>query len=126
MNAVDPSSPNSQLPVLDLGNSEAVLARLDSLVHDGGLSAVARWVQEDLRPGRRISYRGRRGDEAELATISDRSLWRIDPQGKPSGEAVISPWTDEKIGGSELFAVWSRPMAAEPFLLRLRTRASSE
>lgn len=126
MNPVDPTPPNSQLPALDLGNSEAVLALLDLLERRGGLKAVAQWAQEELQPGRQISYRGRRGDEAELAVIADRSLWKIDQQGRPSGEAVLSPLTDEKFGSGELFAVWSRPMASEPFLLRLRTRSDSK
>jgi hypothetical protein len=78
-----------------------------------------------MQPGRQIGYAGRHGPATEHAIIADRSLWRIDQQGRPSGEAVVSPLTDETFGTSELFAVWSRPMAKEPFLVRLRTRIGS-
>jgi len=122
---MSPLDPKSQLPVLDLANSEAMLALLDSLDRRGGLKAVADWVRGELQPGRQIHYAGRQGPAIEHAFVADRSLWRIDQQGRPSGEAVVSPVTDETFGTSELFAVWSRPMAKEPFLVRLRTRIGS-
>jgi hypothetical protein len=124
MNSSDSSiRGKSGLPSLELGSSDDVLALLDSLYRDGGLQAVADWTRRELQPGRQISYRGRRGAEVETAIVYDRSLWRLEA-GQPHGEPVVPPVTDEKFGESELFAIWSRPLAKEPFALRLRTSKS--
>jgi hypothetical protein len=122
MHSGNPAPPDSEPPVLDLGSSDAMLARLDSLDQQGGLNAVADWVQRNLQPGKQIAYKG---GEAELAIIYDRSVWRIDQKGQPIGEAVVPPLTDEKFGSSKIFAVWSRPMAKDPFLVRLRIQSGS-
>ncbi|NET61147.1 MAG: hypothetical protein F6K47_34975 [Symploca sp. SIO2E6] len=116
-----PVPTQSNLPPLQLGSSEQVLSLMDSLYQEGGTQAVVKWAEQELQPGRQIRYQGRIGDKVETAVIYDRSIWRLDEQGKLSDEALLSPLTDEKFGESEVFALWSRPQVEEPFLLRLRT-----
>ena len=109
-----------ELPPLDLGNSATVLDQLDALERLGGTQAVAQWAERELPPGRRVTYTGRRGGTAETVVLADRSVWRLQPDGRPSPDAILAPLTDEAYGESEVFAVWSRPQADEPFALRLR------
>jgi hypothetical protein len=116
-----PVPTQSNLPPLQLGSSEQVLNLMDSLYQEGGTQAVVKWAEQELQPGRQIRYKGRIGEKVETPVIYDRSIWRLDEQGKLSNEALLSPLTDEKFGESEVFALWSRPHAEEPFLLRLRT-----
>lgn len=106
---------------LDLGDNDEMISHLDSLVRLGGTAAVTKWAERELRPGRQITYVGRRGTDVETVEIADRSVWKLDDSGKPSSDALLEPLTDEKFGTSEVFGVWSRPQAEEPFALRIRS-----
>jgi len=106
---------------LDLGDNDELMKYLDSLVQLGGTDAVVKWAERELRPGRHITYVGRKGSEPETVEIADRSIWKLDDTGKPSSTALLAPLTDEKFGASEVFGVWARPQADEPFALRIRS-----
>jgi len=110
---------------LDLGDNDEMMKYLDSLVQLGGTSAVVKWAERELRPGRQITYIGRKGSEPETVEIADRSIWKLDDSGKPSSTALLAPLTDEAFGASEVFGVWARPQADEPFALRIRSIVGS-
>jgi len=104
--------PKSDLPALDLGNGDDLQLRLDKLYAEGGLAAVNQWVTKELQPGRTVTYSG------ESGVLLDRSVWRLDAQSNPTKQSVVAPLTDEHSG--KLLAVIGRPLAKEPFMLRLR------
>ena len=110
------------LPPLELVGDEGVLEFIDQLDRQGGIEAVIDWVARELQPGRQIST-SERG--TCLRRIVDRSVWRLDTQSGRLDEALLSPLTSEDFGESELFAVWSRPLASVPFAIRLRVDRSS-
>ena len=115
-----PTGARSALPPLDLGNSQDLLDYLDSLDRLGGAQAVVQWAERELQPGRQVRYASPVGDESEILVLADRSIWRLNEDGKPSSEALLSPLTDEQYGESAVFAMLSRPHAEEPYSLRLR------
>lgn len=110
----------SNLSPLQLGTVDDVINRLDTLDREGGIKAVAEWVEKELQPGRQIIYKGRIDNNIETVAIYDRSVWRLDNQGQISNKAILLPLTNEKYGETEVFGLWSRPRAKEPFVLRLR------
>jgi hypothetical protein len=113
-------SQQSNLPLLPMGTVDDVLNQLDMLDQKGGTNAVSQWAEQELQPGRQITYKGRIDDGEETVRIYDRSIWRLDEQGQISKDAILAPLTEEKYGESEIFTTWTRGRAKEPFVLRLR------
>ncbi|MGF6545859.1 hypothetical protein [Paraburkholderia youngii] len=109
---------------LDLGSTNEIFELLDRLIAEGGTGAVAEWVVRELQPGREVRYARHPDIVPEQAVIYDRSMWRIGQGGEPYGPPVVAALTDENFEDSEIFALWSRPLAKEPFLIRVRTRRS--
>lgn len=107
-----PAPPKSDLPTLELGDMDQLGQRLDKLFAEGGTTAVTQWAEKELVPGRSVTYGN------QTVVLADRSVWRADGGGHPTEQALLNPTTDEHAG--KLMLVLARPLAKEPFVLRLR------
>lgn len=105
--------PKSDLPTLELGDMDQLGQRLDKLSSEGGTASVTKWAEKELVPGRSVTYGN------QTVVLADRSLWSADGGGRPTGQALLRPTTDEQVG--KLLVVLARPLAKEPFVLRIRS-----